>query len=107
MRNGYKDSDDHESDLEFDGINADDAMNEALDGEPRAAELRRMRALLIERRAHLLHDLKEAGADEQKKLRRALEKLNEQISVLGEEANITAFVEDAVRVGLEMRKLQN
>ena len=35
----------------------------------------------------------------------ALATLDEQIAALGEEAEITRFVEDSVRVGIEMRRL--
>ena len=88
-------------------LNAEQAVDEALEGEPRADELRRMRAALLLRRARLIEDFKASNADERKKIRRDLKKLEEQIQVLGEEANITKFVEDAVRVGIEMRKMQN
>ncbi|MDF2441056.1 MAG: hypothetical protein JWN98_2040 [Abditibacteriota bacterium] len=84
------------------------AIEEALGEEPRAAELRRMRDALLERRRLLLLDLKtvEDGAAREK-LKRELTKLQEHIKVLSEEADITNFVEDAVRVGIEMRKLEN
>lgn len=88
-------------------LNAEQAVDEALDGEPRADELRQMRAALLLRRARLIEDFKASNANERKKIRRDLEKLEEQIQVLSEEANITAFVEGAVRVGIEMRKMQN
>jgi len=98
-------------------LNAEQAVEEALEGEPRADELRQMRASLVLRRARLIEDLKavkaddaldeKAKVDESKKIRRDLAKLDEQIQVLGEEANISAFVEDAVRVGIEMRRMQN
>lgn len=88
-------------------LNAEQAVDEALEGEPRAAELRKMRAALLLRRVRLLEDFKASGADERKKIKRELEKLQEQIQVLGEEADISGFVEDAVRVGIEMRKMQN
>lgn len=88
-------------------LNEDQAIEEALDGEPRANELRQMRAALLQRRARLIEDFRASNVDERRKLRRDLEKLEEQIQVLSEEANISAFVEDAVRVGIEMRKMQN
>ncbi len=98
-------------------LNADQAVEEALEGEPRAAELKQMRASLLLRRARLVEDFKAVKADEtldeksreseSKKIRRDIAKLEEQIQVLGEEANISAFVEDAVRVGIEMRRMQN
>ena len=86
----------------------EDAISEALENEPRADELLRMTALLVERRAGLLEDYKtESDAGARLKLKRAIEKIGEQIAVLREEANITQFVEDSVRVGIEMRKLEN
>lgn len=83
-----------------------EALSGALGDDPRADDLRLMRQALVERRQRLLHDLDTAESDpEREKLRRALHTLDEQIAVLGEEAEITSFVEDAVRVGLEMRRL--
>ena len=84
-----------------------EVLDEALGDEPRAAELKRMRALLVQRRAGLAEDLDGASPEERRKLERDLAKLDEQIQVLGEEADITKFVEDAVRVGIEMRRMQN
>lgn len=103
---------------EADGaLNAEQAVEEALEGEPRAHELRQMRLSLLQRRARLIEDLRAvkidetmdeaAKAAETKKIRRDIEKLDEQIQVLGEEADISKFVEDAVRVGIEMRRMQN
>ena len=84
------------------------AIDEALGEEPRAAELCRMRDALLERRRLLLLDLKTAeDQTAREKLKRELTKLQEHIKVLSEEADITNFVEDAVRVGIEMRKLEN
>ena len=84
------------------------ALDEALGEEPRSAELRQMKAALLERRAALVHELDLAeGAATREKLRRALTELDEQIAILGEEAEITKFVEDSVRVTLEVRRLQS
>jgi hypothetical protein len=82
------------------------ALQEALGDDPRADELRHMKALLVERRARLSQEMDTAESPpEREALRRELKKLDEQIEVLGEEAEITRFVEDTVRVGLEMRRL--
>ncbi len=95
----------HESNLDPE---LQSALNEALNDEPRADDLQAMRRVLMERRVHLAADLKAERDDATRdKLRRDLKKLDEQIAVLGEEAGITQFVEDAVRVGLEMRRLNN
>ena len=84
------------------------ALEEALGEVPRSTELRRMRELLQERRARLAQDLSVAEDDQARdKLRRELVKLDEQIAVLKEEAEITKFIEDSVRVGLEMRRLDS
>lgn len=98
-------------------LNADQAVEEALEGEPRAHELKQMRLHLVQRRARLVEDIKAIHVDETmddaakeaetKKIRRDIGKLDEQIQVLGEEADISKFVEDAVRVGIEMRRMQN
>lgn len=83
------------------------AIEEALGDEPRAVELRQMQAMLRERQRRLRNDLQVMNEPKEREhIERELEKLDEQIQVLGEEANISSFVEDAVRVGIEMRKLQ-
>ncbi len=83
-----------------------DALREALGEDPRAEELRHMKALLVQRRARLSQEMDTAESPaEREALRRELKKLDEQIEVLGEEAEITRFVEDTVRVSLEMRRL--
>jgi uncharacterized membrane protein YgaE (UPF0421/DUF939 family) len=82
-----------------------EALGEALGDEPRAHELRDMKRVLSERRARLSNDFDHADDDQEREsLRRELKKLDEQIAILAEEAEITKFVEDAVRVGIEMRR---
>jgi hypothetical protein len=84
------------------------ALDEALGEEPRAAELRRMMNVLLQRRAGLKEELKVIeDAKVRSRAEKDLEKLNEQIAVLREEADISEFVEDAVRVGIEMRKMSD
>lgn len=84
------------------------ALEEALEGESPAAELRRMGKLLRERRVMLAEDLA-ATTDpkERARLKKELDKADEGARVLLEEAQINQFVEDAVRVGLEMRKMDS
>jgi hypothetical protein len=95
------DVDDQPPDEQLEG-----ALQEALGEDPRADELRHMKALLVERRARLAREMDTAETPpEREALRRELKKLDEQIEVLGEEAEITRFVEDTVRVSLEMRRL--
>ncbi|MDQ3814021.1 MAG: hypothetical protein M3347_08720 [Armatimonadota bacterium] len=85
-----------------------DAVSEALGEEPRSSELSEMQAVLRERREQLARELDTAeDAATRDKLRRDLAKLDEQIEVLCEESSITKFVEDSVRVSLEMRHLNN
>ncbi len=68
-------------------------------------ELRNMKRVLSERRTRLGNDFDHADDDQEREsLRRELKKLDEQIAILTEEAEITKFVEDAVRVGIEMRR---
>ncbi len=110
MREQHEYNRDEYSRSEGSGQTSGDDLQEALSGalgdDPRADDLRAMRHALVERRQRLMHDLDTAESDaERDKLRRALHILDEQIAVLGEEAEITSFVEDAVRVGLEMRRL--
>lgn len=84
------------------------ALEEALEGQSPAAELRRMSTLLQERRKRLIEDLA-ATTDpkERGRVEKEIDKLDEGARVLLEEAQINQFVEDAVRVGIEMRKLDN
>ena len=84
------------------------AMEEALEGGERAADLRRFVTILVARFEGLKLDFQSEDDEIQKKrIKRELKKVAEQISVLSEEAQIAEFVEDAVRVGIEMRKLEN
>jgi hypothetical protein len=81
------------------------AIDEALGDVPRAQQLRDMKRVLDERRTRLQVDFDQCDDDkERESLRRELMKLDEHVAVLGEEAEITSFVEDAVRVGIEMRR---
>ena len=83
-------------------------MQEALEGGERAADLRRFIAILVARFDGLKADFKsEDDAVQKNRIKRELKKVQEQIAVLSEEAQIAEFVEDAVRVGIEMRKLEN
>ncbi|HEX8552756.1 MAG TPA: hypothetical protein VF681_14500 [Abditibacteriaceae bacterium] len=84
------------------------AMEEALEGETPSAELLRMSKLLRERRARLAEELTQTTDEkERQRLEKELKKSDEGARVLLEEAQINQFVEDAVRVGIEMRKLEN
>jgi hypothetical protein len=83
------------------------ALDEALGEEPRAVELRRMTDTLRDRQNRLRVDLDaESNPQQREKIEREIAKLDEQIAVLREESDISQFIEDSVRVGVEMRKLQ-
>ena len=83
------------------------ALDEALGEEPRAVELRRMMGTLRDRQNRLRVDMDaESDPHQRDKIEREMNKLDEQIDVLREEADISQFIEDSVRVGVEMRKLQ-
>jgi hypothetical protein len=85
----------------------EEAVAEALNQEPRAIELQRMKEALLARRARIEADLPVIEDESERALlQKSLDELDEHIAILTEEANITKFVEDAVRVSLEMRKLQ-
>ena len=86
----------------------DDAIVDALGDTPRAADLSRMKDILIRHRDVLQHELDtEERPDERQKLVSRLDELDQQIQVLGEEATINKFVEDAIHFSHEMRKMQN
>ena len=97
--------------MEYDISDSDDelqiALGEALGEEPRSHELRQMQESLQARYALLMNELAIAEESERPKLAEQLSDLEEKISVLGEEAQITRFIEDAVRVSLEVRRLDS
>lgn len=93
---------------EFAQREMDDAIVDALGDTPKAAELTRMKAILLRHRDVLQHELEtEDRPDEKQRLVSRLDELDEQIRVLGEEATINQFVEDAIHFSHEMRKMQN
>lgn len=82
------------------------ALDDALDETPRAAELVKLRDVLIQRQQGIAADLNAAtDAAERESLRARLQQLDEQIAVLDEEANINKFVEDTVKFSHEVRRL--
>src|SRR5690606_11004373 len=86
----------------------DDAIAQALGDTPKAEELSRMKAILVRHRDVLLRELEvEDRPAEKQKLSSRLDELDQQIHVLGEEASINKFVEDAIQFSHEMRKMQN
>ncbi len=88
-------------------IAVDEAIDEALEGQPRAAEWFALKRALEKRRAMLQDDLDVAEDDAlRKKLRAAIAETEEHIAVLSEEAEITSFVEETVRFSSEVHRLQ-
>lgn len=86
----------------------DGAIADALGDTPKAEELSRMKAILIRHRDVLQRELDvEDRPDEKQRLTARLDELDQQIQVLGEEATINKFVEDAIHFSHEMRKMQN
>ena len=85
----------------------DAAINEALEGDLRAEEWRRLKNAL-QRRRDLIEEELETTTDEalQKKLKAELAQADEHIAALAEEENITRFVEETVRFSSEVRRLQ-
>lgn len=88
-------------------IALDEAIDEALEGQPRAAEWFQLKRALEKRRA-LLQDELDLAEEEtvREKLRAAIVQTDEHIAVLGEEAEITSFIEDTVRFSAEVHRLQ-
>jgi pantoate kinase len=84
------------------------ALDEALEQEPRAAELRNLAQVLARRLQAFQREHDEATDPAQRvKLQKEIAKMRQQVAVLSEEADINQFVEDAVRVGIEMRRYEN
>lgn len=93
---------------EFSEEALDEAIAEALEGEPRAEEWRRMRNALFTRRERLELELGTLiEPSEIKKLLAEIELTDEQIRALHEEAELTQFVEDTIRFSAEVRRLQS
>jgi len=83
------------------------AVDETLEGEPRAAYYLRLVAALRDRRALVLRELeRETDPAELAQLAKRVEELEEQIQVLSSEASVSKFVEDAVRFSYEMSRLE-
>jgi hypothetical protein len=86
----------------------DEAIVDALGDTPRAAELSRMKSILLRHRGVLQKELDgEDRPEEKRRLEQRLAELDQQIQILGEESLINQFVEDAIHFSHEMRKMQN
>ncbi len=84
------------------------ALGEALGEEPRARELRLMAQVLANRLQAFKNEFDETTEPARReKLKKEMLKLRDQILVLAEEADITQFVEDTVRLGVEMQRSED
>lgn len=84
----------------------EDLINEALGENPRARELRLMRAALEERRNGLRKEADLPGADTPRRISK-LRELDKQIEALHREEAIAEFVENSVRVTLSKSAAQH
>lgn len=87
---------------------AEAALGEALGEDPRANELRSMAQVLAARLQAFKNEFDETtDAARREKLKKEMLKMRAQILVLSEEADITQFVEDSVRLGVEMQRSED
>lgn len=86
--------------------NIDDAIDDALEGVPRAEQLRGYVAALQIRQSRIARDLELTHeSDQRNELQQKLDEIDEQIQVLREEESISGFVEDAVKFSYEVHRL--
>ncbi len=78
------------------------AIEQFLEGNPSAAQLRQWRETLRARARRLRQELKSVNPEQAPALRARLADMNRQIAALEQEELITEFVEDSVRVTLAM-----
>lgn len=78
------------------------AIEQFLGDNPSSAQLRQWRDTLLARLRRLRQELKEAEPAQGPALRARLAEMERQIAALEQEALITEFVEDSVRVTLAM-----
>jgi hypothetical protein len=76
----------------------EEAVQDFLDGRPRAEELREMRLALLKRLEAMEEDL--AAHPDDERLAARVRAARRQVAVLAEEEAITGFVEDTVRVSV-------
>ena len=82
------------------------AIDEALEGQPRAEQWQSFVDALMIRRERLQRDLVQAvDESERAQIKAKILEVEEQIRVLDEEARITEFVEDTVKFSHEVRRL--
>src|SRR4051812_27016896 len=84
----------------------DGVIDDALGANPRAAQLRLMRAALEERRAAFHKEWeRQTDGDERARLQSKIKTLDKQITALRQEEGISEFVETSVRVVLSKSAL--
>lgn len=85
----------------------DEAIDEVLEGEPRAAEWREMRVALRDRLRDLVNRRAEMDPDnpETRELDARIEEMREQVAVLATEEAVTEFVETSLRSTLVRPRL--
>lgn len=82
------------------------ALEDALDGTPRASELRTLRDVLAKRQEAMEADMNATSdPEERERLRARLSEMDRQVAILEEEANINKFIEDTARFSHEIRRL--
>ncbi len=85
---------------------ARDAIEQVLDGGPRADDLAEMVAALKVRRDSFLHERDSAASPESRKeWEQRIREVDKQIKVLSQEMAITEFVEKSVRVTVNRPRL--
>ncbi|MCS6777886.1 MAG: hypothetical protein RMJ43_06825 [Chloroherpetonaceae bacterium] len=83
------------------GVDAEAVIEEILGEHPRARELRQMRSVLEQRKDAMTRERDRCrNAQEREALEKKLAELEQQIAILRQEEEITAFVEASVRVSL-------
>lgn len=88
--------------------NEDEVIEEVLGENPRARELRLMRAALEQRWANVRREQQRSVEErERAQLGARLKELETQIAALRQEEAITTFVEDSVRVTLHKPSLED
>lgn len=97
---------DHERLSNAPNENLDEAIEEALEGSVRAAELRQYIGALQNRQELIQRDIETSqDAGEKALLGAKLGEIDEQIQVLQEEAGINQFIEETVRFSHEVHRL--
>ena len=87
-------------------IDEDEIIDDVLGDNPRASQLRLMRAALEERRGALRKELERSQDDvERNRLQGKIKVLDKQIEALRQEEGVSEFVETSVRVVLSKSAL--